>query len=179
VGGSLASSIYGFPRSTLDADIVARLRPEHIPSLLAALGDEFYMDAASARDAIHRRSSFNLIHLGTMFKVDIFIAAASPWAREEFSRRRLEPLGPQEDATQLALASPEDIILHKLDWYRQGGSVSDRQWNDVLGVLKVQGAALDFDYMRQWAAELGLTELLARAIEEAGIDPTGDSKCGE
>jgi hypothetical protein len=168
IGGSLASSTFGVPRATQDVDVVADLRQKHVEALVAELRPEFYIDAGMVRDAIRRRSSFNVIHLATAYKVDVFLVQSSPWARHELGRRRREQIGDGEDAVALEFSSPEDIILHKLDWYRQGGGVSDRQWGDVLGVLKVQGQALDFAYLREWAAELGLTDLLEQALCDAG-----------
>lgn len=169
VGGSLASSSYGIPRATQDVDLVADLRSEQAAPFVAALADEFYVDAESVADAIRRRASFNVVHLATMYKADVFIMQASPWARIEAGRRRLESLSGEDETVRVYLSSPEDVILHKLEWYRLGGGVSDRQWGDVLGVLKVQGEALDFGYLRQWAGELGLTELLAAALRDAGL----------
>lgn len=84
------------------------------------------------------------------------------------TRRREEQIGLGEDVVTLYLCSPEDTILHKLQWYRAGGGVSDRQWSDVLGVLKVQTNALDRTYLRYWSGELGLTELLEQAFRDAG-----------
>jgi hypothetical protein len=175
VGGSLASSIYGIPRATQDVDLVAQLRREHVAPLVAALGTEFYADAEMIVDAIQHRSSFNVIHLPTNYKVDIFLLQPGAWGREEMARRRAEQIGEGDDTVTLYFSSPEDTILHKLEWFRAGGGVSDRQWGDVLGVLKVQGNGLDFAYLRRWAAELGLTELLSRALIDAGQDhePTG------
>jgi hypothetical protein len=121
VGGSLASSTYGIPRATQDVDLVAGLRQEHVAPLVRALEAEFYIDAGMVRDAIRRRASFNVIHLATAYKADIFILHASPWAREEMGRRRLETLDSEDGALHLYLSSPEDTILHKLEWYRQGG----------------------------------------------------------
>jgi hypothetical protein len=168
VGGSLASSTYGIPRTTQDVDLVADLRPEHIAPLVSALADEFYVDADRVRDAVRDRASFNVIHLPTMYKADIFVVQPDPWAREELARRRTERVGTGEDAICLYFCSPEDAVLHKLEWYRAGGGVSERQWNDVLGVLKVQAEALDQDYLRHWSTELGLTDLLNRALQDTG-----------
>jgi hypothetical protein len=150
-------------------DLIADLQPKHVPALLAALGDEFYIDADMVREAIRHRSSFNAIYLQTMYKVDVFLPRADLWARQELARRRTETVGSGGDAVTLHFCSPEDIVLHKLDWYRLGGGVSDRQWNDVLGVLKVQASALEGAYLRHWASELGLTDLLNRAAREAKI----------
>jgi hypothetical protein len=168
VGGSLASSTYGIPRTTQDVDLVADLKPEHIDPLVSALEDEFYVDADRVRDAVRDRASFNVIHLPTMYKADIFLVQPDPWAREELTRRRTERVGTGEHAIHLYFCSPEDAILNKLAWYRAGGGVSERQWSDVLGVLKVQAEALDQDYLRHWSSELGLADLLHRALHDAG-----------
>ena len=167
VGGSLASSLHGIPRSTQDADLAAALRPEHVESLVAALDESFYVAPERMLDAIHRQTSFNVIHLETMFKVDVFCVGDDPYSRSELDRR--EPFAIAPDRV-LQVASAEDTILQKLLWYRRGGGVSDRQWEDLIGVLDVQGARLDSEYLRRWARELGLSDLLARASGEAELE---------
>jgi hypothetical protein len=170
IGGSVASSALGIPRFTLDVDLVADLRPEHAEALVNALEKEFYVELDSVREAIQQRTSFNVIHLETMLKADLFVLKRGAWPKEEMSRRREIPIEGGEPAV-LFFATAEDIILHKIEWYRAGGGVSDRQWNDLLGVLKVQGDALDLAYLRRWADELGLNDLLDRALEDAGLSP--------
>jgi hypothetical protein len=167
IGGSVASSAYGIVRATIDADLVADLRLEHVRPLVNQLEAKYYIDADAVRDAIRRRSSFNAIHLDTMLKVDVFIPKTRAFDQEELRRTRQEVL--VEGTRPFYMASPEGTILNKLEWYRMGGEVSDRQWNDILGVLKVKGTALDIAYMQRWAKALQVTDLLERALVEAGM----------
>ena len=169
IGGSVASSAYGLPRTTIDADLVADLRIEHVRPLVQQLQNAYYIDADMIRDAIKHRSEFNIIHFETMLKVDVFIQKTRAFDRETRRRVRQEQLDETSSDHVFLLASPEDVILNKLEWYKMGGEVSDRQWNDILGVLKVQGTSLDLAYLRQWAAALGVTSLLDRALEDAGL----------
>lgn len=169
VGGSLASSLHGIPRSTQDADLVADLRPEHVVPLVAALKDTFYIDAERAGDAIRGRSSFNVIHLATMTKVDLFVLKDDELSRLEMERRQEVALT-EEPGTVLPVASAEDTVLQKLAWFRMGGGVSERQWNDVLGVLKVKRGRLDLIYLGDWAERTGLDGLLRQALGEAGLE---------
>ncbi len=165
VGGSLATSLHGIPRATLDVDIVADLRMAHLDPFVAALKASFFVDADMVKDAIRRRSSFNILHLATMFKVDVFVTAADELLSIELSRkRRVRVL--EEPQSDLFVASPEDMVLQKLMWYRDGGGVSDRQWGDVLGVIKTQGNRLDLAYLHLWAGRKGIGELLERALAE-------------
>ena len=168
IGGSLASSAFGMARSTLDVDIVADIKPEQAYDIYENLREEFYVDSEMISDAIQKQSSFNLIHLETLFKVDVFPLKSHPFDRQAFSRRLEKPFS-EDVLSQLFFATPEDIILHKLTWYKAGEEVSDRQWNDVLGVLKVQGNQLDMTYLDHWAKELSVSALLTKAIDEAGI----------
>jgi hypothetical protein len=165
VGGSLASSIFGIPRATQDADIVADLRVEMAHPLVERLGEEFYADVERIATGIERRSSFNLIHLATMFKVDVFLVGRDPWSEREIERRISVEI--DEEGTRVLVTSPEDIILHKLRWYREGGHVSDRQWRDALGVLLVQGERVDRVYLQAMADDLGVSDLLEELLREA------------
>lgn len=148
-------------------DVVAQLRLVDVSPLKAALGDAYYAGEDATNDAVRRQSMFNVIHLATMIKVDAY-GVSGRFTASEMSRRyrgALVPGGPKS----YALATAEDVVLHELVWYRDGGGVSERHWSDVLGVMRVQGDALDRSYMEQWAAELGITELLARARKEADL----------
>jgi len=172
VGGSLASSLHGIPRSTQDADLVAALRMVHVQPFLSGIEGTFYVSPERVASAVRLRTSFNLIHLRTMIKVDLFVFSETPLARQEMARRQVLPIPGELDA-HLQVASPEDTILQKLLWYRKGGEVSERQWNDILGVIKVQGRALELGYLKEWAERSGIADLLARAFTDSGREPTG------
>ena len=173
VGGSIASSLFGEPRQTLDADLIARLLGHHAEPLIQRLSAEFYADLAAILDAIRTQGCFNLVHLETMTKVDVFVRWRDPFAQSQFARRQAKSIG-ESSPLQLYFASAEDTVLSKLEWFRKGGEVSDRQWRDLLGVLKVQSLALDRAYLREWAGRLGITDLLERALDEAGLGGAGN-----
>lgn len=166
LAGSVISSLFGIARATADVDVVASLHHEHVRALVAALQDTYYIDEDVVLDAVRRGSMFNVIHLETMLKVDVY-TATSPFDRSAMARRQRDSLVADEPARDFAIASAEDVVLHKLRWYRDGGEVSDRQWSDILGVLRVQGDNLDRGHMRHWAAALGVEDLLERATTEA------------
>jgi hypothetical protein len=168
LGGSMASAVHGTLRATLDADLVVDIKHEHVEPLVKALSGTFYIDDLMIHDAITRRASFNLIHLESMFKVDVFVLKRRRFDTMQLERRITQAIS-TEPARSIDVATPEDIILAKLEWYRLGNEASERQWSDVLGVLKVQAGALDLAYLRYWAADLGVSDLLERALDDAGI----------
>lgn len=169
IGGSLASSAFGVARSTLDVDMVAEVKIAHASTLEKILKKEFYVELDMIQEAIKKQSSFNLIHLETAFKIDIFILKEQSFHRQVFSRRTKKSVS--EDISRLLyFPTPEDIVLIKLDWYKLGGQSSEQQWRDVVGVLKVQGEKLNVDYLKHWADELSVLHLLCKALEDAGVE---------
>jgi hypothetical protein len=169
IGGSVASSAYGLARSTLDIDVIADLGENVIDVLVDRLRDQYYIESGMIRRAVANRAAFNIIHLATMMKVDVFILKNTPYDRIAFQRRRVDTLDEAVATPDWFLASPEDVVLHKLWWFRLGGEVSERQWSDVLGVLRVQERHLDFEYLHHWAGQLELADLLRRALEQANL----------
>jgi hypothetical protein len=163
VGGSIASSAHGVPRASIDADVVAELEPRHAAALVDAVASAYYVSAERVQDAIRRRRSFNLIHLETMVKVDVFVSRGRPFDRRAFDRVRGAATG---TGAEIPVASAEDTVVAKLDWFRRGGERSERQWSDVVGVLRV-ARDLDEAHLRRGAAELGVADLLDRALAEA------------
>ena len=170
ISGSIASSAYGVARATLDVDMVSELKNEHIHPFVEMLKAEYYIDEEMILDAVKHKSSFNIIHLESMFKVDIFLKKDRPYSREVFERKRKENLDEEKGDAEFFIASSEDVILNKLEWFRMGGEISERQWNDILGVIKVQGDLLDKEYLYHWAIELGVAELLKKAFRESKMN---------
>ncbi len=169
IGGSMASSIHGLARSTMDVDIVADLEVRDVDSLVDLLGAGWHADRVAMSVAVSSRRSFNLLHLATMFKVDVFVMPEAPWERSQMNRRERVSVG-DSDQDQAYFASVEDSILAKLRWYRMGGEVSDRQWKDVLGMITLQRDALDVAYLEHWADVLRVADLLtvARQASDGG-----------
>lgn len=166
LGGSYASSVHGLPRQTRDADLVVEFPEEAVPEFARRLEDGFYLDEDRIRHAVSRRSSFNLIHLTTGFKVDVFVKGTAPFDESELKRSQVAELS-EMGGRAVPVKSPEDTVLRKLLWFSEGGSTSERQWSDVLGVLKVQRQTLELEYLHRWADELGVLDLLEKALEEA------------
>ncbi len=169
LGGSLASSVHGIPRATLDADIVADLRPSHVKQFLLALGEHWYADEPAIREAISYRASFNLIHLNSAMKVDVFIPKLRRFEGGQFARAKRTPIAEQSEI-EIPVCSAEDIIAVKLEWFRLGGESSERQWGDIVGVLRIHAHRIDLDLLRDSAAELGVSDLLSKALLEVGIE---------
>ena len=168
--GSFASSIYGMYRSTADIDIVADIKAEQVSPLFEALRNNFYIDDQAIRDAVVRQRSFNAIHFDSVFKVDFFVAKSDDFSVAQLDRRQLRRISPDRDEA-VYVATAEDTILAKLRWFRAGNETSSTQWNDVVGVLGTSRQTLDFDYLRSWAKELGVSDLLEKALDDVREDP--------
>ncbi len=160
IGGSFASSVQGVFRTTNDVDIVACLRDEHVVRFVALLGEDFYADPDMIRDAIRHRSEFNVIFQPAIFKIDVFVPRLDLIARRELSRAEVFEFGEQT----LRVISAEDVIVQKLHWYRLGGQVAQRQWEDALGVVKTRRGRLDVEYLRETAEALAVLDLLERLL---------------
>lgn len=170
VGGSTASSVHGLPRTTLNVDLVVDMKAEQIDAFAAELSDEFYADASLMREAFARGRAANLIHLGTAWKFDLFPLRDDEYSRVEFGRRAFRVVRPDGgEAIECAVASAEDTILRKLEWYRAGGETSERPWNDLRGVCRACGEALDAAYLRLWAGHLEVSGLLESLLAEFGL----------
>jgi hypothetical protein len=170
IGGSVASSAHGIPRTTLDVDLVVDLKPDQIDNLAAELRQDFYADAALIREAFARNRAANLIHLGSGWKFDLFPLRGDEFSRTEFGRRVFREIRPDEGKPiECAVASAEDTVLRKLEWYRAGGESSERQWNDLLGVCRTARQQLDVVYLRRWAGHLKVEDLLERLLAESGV----------
>lgn len=167
--GSFASSIHGMYRSTADIDLVAEIKTEQVRPLFEALRSDFYVDEQLMHDAIAQRSSFNAIHFDSVFKVDFFLPKTDSFGMAELDRRQLRKISPDSDEV-VYVATAEDTVLAKLRWYRAGHEISSNQWNDVVGILGTSLDTLDLHYLRTWAEELGLTDLLEKALSDVRED---------
>jgi len=165
VVGSFASSARGVRRATVDVNIVADLTLDDVKAIVDRLSADYYIDDLAVRRAISSERAFNAIHLESMFKVDVHISGDS-FTRKEMERRLPEKILPASE-TIVYIATAEDTVLAKLNWYRKGHEISEQQWTDVLGIIKVQHDRLEFAYMHEWAEELGVADLLDKAIAEA------------
>ena len=167
VGGSVASSLLGESRSTQDLDLVISISLSKAQQLIGAMEQEFYISESAVVEAVTEKRSFNVIHLTSLEKIDIFVSGDDAFSRSKMNRRQLYKIDESEKG--IYIYSAEDIILQKLYWYLLSTTESQKQWRDVLGVLKVQGERLDFNYLNQWAAILQVQSLLELALQQAGL----------
>jgi hypothetical protein len=166
LGGSLAGAVHGVVRATADADLVADLEPRAVAPLVAALAAEFHVDNEAVEHAVRERRSFNILHRESMFKVDVFLTRGTPFEASQMGRRHRETVSADSGAS-LYVATAEDTVLAKLVWFRSGGEVSERQWRDVVELIRAGGPALDRDYIARWAPRLDVADLWSEAIAAA------------
>lgn len=153
--GSFASGAYGEPRFTQDIDIVINLQAGQIGELCRRFpSPEFYVSQAAVEEAVYRRGQFNVIHPTSGNKIDFMMSGTGQWSSNQLARRQSVELFPNCNGY---LASPEDVILGKMIYYREGGS--EKHLRDITGILKITGDAVDRDYIAQFAVQLGVTEV--------------------
>src|SRR5216683_501132 len=165
LGGSVASSVHGINRFTRDADLSAEPFPGREGEFAGSFGPDYYLSVPAIRDAVRDRSCFNIINTSTGFKIDVFVRKDRAFERSAMERR-LSVMLPDLPEQPMSFVTAEDAILFKLEWYRLGNEALDQQWKDIIGILKVQGGKLDETYLDHWAAELKVTDLLAKARQE-------------
>lgn len=165
VGGSIASSIYGQVRFTQDADVAVIPFDNKSEQFYKAVKEDYYISKDAMRQALSNRTGFNVIHLKTAFKMDVFVCKDTEYEKHYFSRRHFLKLSDSIE-TPVAVVSAEDIILLKLQWYKTAGCVSDKQWSDILGVLSVQKENLKYDYLENWSKKLGIEDVYQKALRD-------------
>jgi len=169
VVGSMATIAYGEPRFTRDIDVAVRLEKQDIGRLRSEFPEEeFYLSPEAAGEAIEHSGQFNILHPSSGLKIDLMVAGKSEFDESRFSRSRRLPIGPSSAAV---FASPEDVIIKKLEYYRQGES--DKHLRDIAGVIKVMGDDLDQGYIEAWSRRLNLESLWKRVLEQATSEPQG------
>ncbi|MCZ2154906.1 MAG: nucleotidyltransferase family protein [Bryobacterales bacterium] len=165
VGGSWASTAFGEPRFTNDVDILADFTPYSLDKFLRALSEACYVDTDEAMDAVRAGRPFNVIYMPLALKFDFFTASAFPLGARELERAIFLTETELSDSST-PFVTPEDILLAKLHWYREGGEISEVQWRDIRGIVRACGKNLDREYLLQSAAVLGLRAQLAKALDE-------------
>jgi hypothetical protein len=166
IGGSIAASFAGEPRSTIDIDFVVALHAAHVAPLMAAVAPEFYVAEEALHRAIEMHGTANLIHQASQIKVDLFVAGGTPLDEQQLARRLRVEIRPGQ---VIYIHPPEDILLQKLRWYRKGGGTSDRQWRDAIAIVRTQGQRLDRSYLVANAPALDVETLLERVLREAAL----------
>ena len=164
VTGAIASIFYGEPRLTNDIDIVASIEKKDIPGLIEAFPEnEFYVEREQVEEAVEKCRQFNIIHPASALKIDIMIKKDTPFDKSRFSRARMiSPAG----SYKARFASPEDVIIKKMDFFKRGGS--EKHLRDIAGMIRVSGSELDLDYISRWADRLGLTEIWEEITKKTG-----------
>lgn len=164
VGGSIASAFHGAVRSTMDVDLLCELQEDQIADFLTCFDQDFYVSESAVRDAVLRNLCFNLIHLPTSFKVDVFISPGRDFDQTRIRRATMEKLG-EDPSVMVPMTTAEDSIISKLEWYRKSDETSERQWDDVSRLMQLLGSSADLDYLRKAAEATGVEDLLDRLVK--------------
>ena len=170
IGGSVAASLHGYARATMDVDLMLDLLPEHVEPMVESLKSTYYVSEPMIRESLASRKCFNLIFLKTMFKVDCFPRKNRDFDKSALKRVQRKKLLGTTDGLNVWVASLEDTVLFKLEWYNKGDRISERQWKDIQELLKTHLSAIDIAYLRHWAAELKVLDLLEEALSDAGVE---------
>ncbi|HMQ22613.1 MAG TPA: hypothetical protein PKE00_09005 [Planctomycetota bacterium] len=170
LGGSLASVAHGEPRATLGVDMAVHMQVPVVDPLIAAVEGDFFVHPDWMREEVRRNGSFQLVHRATMTRVDIFVPQWTGLHLWKWQTRQRIAIGP-DAADEIDITSAEGIVLQKLLWFRDGGETSEKQWRDILGVLKNQATRIETVCLRDMARELGIASLLERAFAAAGLPP--------
>jgi len=168
LSGGVATIVYGEPRSTLDVDFAVHMGLDPARRLPILAQDGFLVAPDAALEAALTSTMFTMVHVASFMKIDVHVVPRSGIHKAEIERGRWQRLGPGYP-DEIRIITPEDLVLQKLRWYLDADCVSEKQWRDVLGLLKTRGHALDLAYMRDWARSLEVLELLERARVSAGV----------
>jgi hypothetical protein len=163
IGGSVASSFHGAARSTMDVNLLCEMPEDRITEFLGCLDQDFYVSEIAVREAVERKSCFNLIHLPTSFKIDVFVSEGRPFDITRMRRATREHLGSGRTII-VPMTSPEDSIISKLEWYRKGNQTSERQWDDVSKLVHLLNSSADLDYLQEAAESVGVSDLLSNLL---------------
>lgn len=166
IGGSVASSILGVPRTTMDVDMISELNSKNIKVFLDLIESEYFFDEEYISQAVSAGRSFNIIHKPTAFKIDLFILKNRAFDQQSILHIQPKKLRSINQTLEVHVSSPEDLILNKLEWYNSGGCVSEKQLNDILGLLRVHRTQIDMEYLEKWAKELRLADLLKSIVDQ-------------
>jgi hypothetical protein len=154
ITGSMASMMYGEIRATADVDIVVDLRAGHYHSILEAFSsDEYYISAEAVMHAMRFGGMFNVIHSTSGLKIDFVVTDGTGYDDVRLCRSRTMKT---ESGAEMKFSAPEDVILKKLEFYKQGGS--DKHLRDIASMIKISGELFDRDYLEKWAIHLQVTE---------------------
>ncbi len=166
VTGSVGAMFWGEPRGTLDVDMVLELSAGNVGAFCEAFPQpNYYVEPESATQAVKLGGQFNIIDVNSGVKADIMVFRGSPFDRSRLIRARLVKFGDSD----LKVATPEDIILKKLEYYREGGS--DKHLRDIGGILRVSADQVDKAYVRQWAGQIDVMSEWERVCGHLGIAP--------